>query len=593
MKITKFNFFTLKLFLFFVIQSCITSSFAQVLFFNVLDTNTVLLSPSQRLKFNSYHGNVGISGRQLVSIANFEASLSGNSLSIMIPNTSSGIVFNTSNAKLHNNGDIYWTGYSSDGSSFRYARYGNDISLDMYVHALDKKYLASSIAPDKLVLTTYDDWLSMEEGLGCGNDGEPDDDFDSDPDDELTATDIELRDNCDLNHIRVLVLFTANAALLDNPNTVARLLVDELNATTTASGLGVFTINFILANTIEPTGFDETFDDAEGDVNRLRNNALAQQLRDDHFADLVILLTFPVYQGIAGTAHGIKVKAQNAYCLANIDAVRNNFTGSHELGHLIGCRHQRCVNCCQNADISPVSAHGYGVGEDFRTIMHTVGCNRNRVGFWSNKTALFMGNTMGNNQNNNAKRLRKRAGKVACFRSGQPAPVSPQRFLSYIQGDHILCPSLTSPATYTAVYDSDGFTNPAFTWEISENGINGWYVPFGLINNGASCTLPDPSFLHDVFFLRITISGSNGYTEFCTMLVTIISDCELQIRSDDDQENSGRMAGKVIRPYPNPASGIIRLTGIEDNNAYSYVLTNSLGIKITAGSYPKQTGIDL
>src|SRR5690606_15242757 len=122
-----------------------------------------------------------------------------------------------------------------------------------------------------------------------------------------------------------------------DPFVIARSFIDELNTTTTSSGLKRSDINFILANTIELEGFIENREDGKGDVKLLTESEDAQDLRDENLADIVILFTRPVYTGLAGIVRKIKAKEDMAYCLAEIDAVESGFTGSHEIGHVIGC----------------------------------------------------------------------------------------------------------------------------------------------------------------------------------------------------------------------------------------------------------------
>lgn len=206
----------------------------------------------------------------------------------------------------------------------------------MYVSSTDKKYTSANIALGKYILLEYEDWTVKENLLGCGNEDEEDDDedeFDNEDDDE-TDEEIEFRGSCDGNTIRVLVLYTAAAAVIDAPVVVAKKIIDELNSTTRLSGLNYFDINFALANTVLLEGFVEDRESMSDDLDRLRNHTVAKQLRNDNLADVVILLTRPIYIDVAGIGY-LKAKNAKAYCIAEITAAKTNFTGSHEIGHIL------------------------------------------------------------------------------------------------------------------------------------------------------------------------------------------------------------------------------------------------------------------
>ncbi len=540
-----------------------------------VNPSSVILTAAEQNRYNTYFDSTGYSAKYLVSIDSIENFLSGNQLTIRIPLTSTPITFITNNAVSHADGGIYWTGYSSDESYFRIGRYPEGTILDMYVRSLDKKFSIMSISSTHQVLAVYEDWSDKEDTMACGNSSnQPDDDEEEDDvyDDEDEEGDkIEPRSPCDYNNIRVLVLFTPGAPAEGNPFAVARNLIDEINASVTASGIKWSDINFILANTVELTGFIES-GNAVDDIETLRNSTIAQGLRDDNLADIVILLTRSEYGNTLGIAHDIRAKEENAYCLATLDATVNNFTGTHEIGHIIGCRHERCDVCCANPDDTWTYAHAFTAGNDSRTVMHTEGCGRIRIGLWSNRTITFGGEDTGERRNDNVRRLKVRAAKVACFREGTPSgpPLAP-RFLFYVDGDNMLCANPNIPSPYTVLFDANAFPSPTFQWEVSANGLTNWYIPSGLVNNGSSCILPDPSFLPAMFFLRITIVASNAYTENFVMMITQYEnptgDCILMMNKGN--QNSSEIAETFfennlqnIHISPNPSKGIFNIAGL-------------------------------
>lgn len=545
---------------------------AKAPFFTTIDTS--LLSSIELERLNEFVDSTAIINKYIVEIEDFRNYLFGSELTINIPNSSDSLVFTTLGTVQDLDGGVYWMGVASDGSYFRIGEYNEGTMIDMYIENQGSKYLCISITGNRFLLVEYEDWIEVENSHQCMNTEESPDD-DEEDDDEIV-----LRSRCDNNNIRVLVLVTPLANSLPfNTQVVARNLINELNATSIASGLGTNELRYTLANALILPGFVESTN-ASNDVEDLRNNITAQALRNDNLADIVILLTGPVYPGIAGIAYKIKAKEQNAYCLATINATVTGFTGSHELGHIIGFRHQRLTVCASNWDSTPVNAHGYKIGDGFRTIMHSVGCSRARLGIWSNRTTTVMGVSNGNLLNNNAGRMSNRAHKVACFRRGTPPQiVIPTRFIHNIEGNNVICKT-QFPPDYTVHFDSGQFPNPQFSWEISENGVTGWYVPFGLVNNGALCSLPFPASLPESFFLRVTIVGSNEYTESDMLHIVVFDDptgnCQVMMRSNNSVEEGEDTISDFIKLsiFPNPSDGHYFISGLTTTCNYDVICIN-------------------
>lgn len=103
------------------------------------------------------------------------------------------------------------------------------------------------------------------------------------------------------------------------------------------------------------------------DVNRLQgtNDGYMDNihsLRDLYGADVVVLLISYTNDGFAGRAAGIQVDASGAYCVVEDNAAVGNYTFAHEIGHLIGGRH--------NTDPAGTYEHGYAYAPAYwRTVM--------------------------------------------------------------------------------------------------------------------------------------------------------------------------------------------------------------------------------
>lgn len=164
-----------------------------------------------------------------------------------------------------------------------------------------------------------------------------------------------------------------------------------------------------------------------------------QTLRDNYAADAVVLITETLQAGIAGEAFDIMGTVSNAFESSAFCVVRRvnavgNFTFVHELGHLMGCRHDWAGDPTNN---SPhVFNHGHNeptpsdpaVGA-WRTVMARNSLGGTRQAFFSNPNIDFpiggavtdpMGTSSGAQQTDNHQTLNLTALTFANFRCSSP-----------------------------------------------------------------------------------------------------------------------------------------------------------------------------
>jgi len=110
------------------------------------------------------------------------------------------------------------------------------------------------------------------------------------------------------------------------------------------------------------------------DLTRFRNKNdgymdEVHSLRDQYSADVCVLLCdIPSSLDYIGLAWGIRANRQDAFCIVDYAYSSSNMTFAHEIGHLIGCRH----NLGNDSSITPYPyGHGYTQENAFRTIMGT------------------------------------------------------------------------------------------------------------------------------------------------------------------------------------------------------------------------------
>lgn len=515
----------------------------------VIPSNQVVLNAADQMRYDAIMADDDALSSWFIELDTFEKHLNGKQLQVKLPDRLDAISFNADYVSSTDDGTFTWHGYTENGSSCRLTQnYLGTIGVisDAENHF---DYSIRQISQSKLLCVKHPVSLLQNE---CSDNGE----------DEVADEITEERNSCPSNNIRVLVLFSPEAALQVVPQLMAANFIAELNATCSASGMSQSEISFSLANALILPGFIETTDMGH-DLRTFYDMPLSHQLRDNNQADLVILLTDDTQEGVNGQARRVAASEANGFCISKLNAALNNFTGSHEIGHLIGARHQRCSTCSTGlfSGCDPLTKHhGFPIGDELRTIMFQNGCApRVRVGRWSNPDAPFGNNQTGDSDNNNSRVLKKRADDVSCFRSEPPFSTSITNV--DIQGPAQICKSSVF-AFFTASFNPFQVVMPlTYKWEISLNGVSNW------TQIGSNATLPLTSNLVPTlpggiqapsFFLRVTITDFGGKKGSDQMEVTML-DC---LEGGDDRENV-QVATNLVEIFPNPVSRIFTLKSSE------------------------------
>ncbi|MFN5795672.1 MAG: M12 family metallo-peptidase [Bacteroidota bacterium] len=229
--------------------------------------------------------------------------------------------------------------------------------------------------------------------------------------------------------IRVLVLYTPNAsANVSNMTAWVQLCVDQMNQTFINSQVyaEVELVHVQLTNYTETNIMPTNSATHDNDLTRFTNDGdgfmdEVHDLRREYSADICVLISdIPEDLGLFGIARSIKSSSQNSFCIVDYWYSFLTLTFSHEIGHLIGCRH----NEGSDPTNSPYAyGHGYTVNDpsngSWRTIMGTNascdGCPRNP--YWSNpNVSIPFGVTGTVNTNDNARVINENIENVISHR---------------------------------------------------------------------------------------------------------------------------------------------------------------------------------
>lgn len=214
--------------------------------------------------------------------------------------------------------------------------------------------------------------------------------------------------------IDVLVAYTTAAGgAVTNINSTIALAVAEANQSYLNSGIN---IRLNLADTMS-VAYAESGKTFETILADLVANADVRNRRNDRAADLVAMIINK--SDFCGLADAIRASADTAYAVVYFDCATGYYSFAHELGHLMGARHDPT----HDATTTPFAyGHGYQYVSGttrWRTIMAydcAGGCPR--LQYFSNPAVSYGGVSMGTLAiHNNARVLNETAPAVASFRS--------------------------------------------------------------------------------------------------------------------------------------------------------------------------------
>lgn len=213
--------------------------------------------------------------------------------------------------------------------------------------------------------------------------------------------------------IDVLVAYTpgAEAGVIDMGATIA-LAVAEANQSYLNSGIAIH-LNLVDSFGVDYKEDGKSFESILADFEHM---SVVNQRRDKSGADLATLIINK--SDYCGLAHQIMADASTAFSIVYYDCATGYYSFAHELGHLMGARHNEHID--PNAPFT--YGHGYchnGPLPAWRTIMsYNCPVEGVRIQYWSNPRLVYAGVPLGTiATNDNARVLNETAATVAAFRN--------------------------------------------------------------------------------------------------------------------------------------------------------------------------------
>lgn len=382
------------------------------------------LDPNQLAKFNRLSASSLHDNFQLVQVQNLSTSQVNSKVRLALSNlTCNDLIFTAIKVEYTSESEYYWYGIidSQDvdnsckgGSITLMARNGEKfgtIVFDDYSYEFQE--LGNGIqAFSRFKLEAIDE---HECGVNDSTQGyRSSSQLQANPSPKNESSSANRITGCSpTDEVRVLVLWTQAAENIEaNINNRIALAIAQTNQAYQNSQVGG-TLKLVLAAS-QKINFTETFGSQDKDL--IAANATAQNLRNIHKADIVVLLTNGSNYGqLYGIVTAIGPIFNSAYAIVQTNAATGGrYTFAHEVGHLFGARHDN--------DPTGTIEHGYFFTTGFiftkkhYTLLANMPAGKSREQNYSNPDVQIKRKPTGTSgYNNNAQQHRNTAAIVADF----------------------------------------------------------------------------------------------------------------------------------------------------------------------------------
>jgi len=371
--------------------------------------------------------------------------------------------------------------------------------------------------------------------------------------------------------IRVLVLYTSAAqSSVSNINNTILSSIDDANQSFINSNINHrFELAYAgLTNYTEsPKVGNKDGIDIDRDRFRDKNDGFIDEvhtLRDKYSADVCVLLVSRT--DWCGSAYKIGASEENAFCVVDVLCAVSNHSFAHEIGHLLGCRHDTYMD---NSNTPFAYGHGYiNPNKTWRTIMaYPNDCNNcNRVQYWANPNIFYPndGLVMGTVATNNTARVwNEQSNKIMGFRQ----PVNNV----VISGSDISNSTIQADVIAKQTITTSGNVNIASNRTVTMQAGNSIILQSGFVASAGSVFIAKIENVSDCGLLRLTsVNGMEMSSEEATNLRAIAD--SLEEISNMQQTNE---IDFVVFPNPNDGNFTVKIAG--EVQPYTLEVFNSSG----------------
>ena len=329
------------------------------------------------------------------------------------------------------------------------------------------------------------------------------------------------------------------------------------------------------------------------DVNNLSINA--QNLREQHEADLVVMLTDTRYGSIFGVVNCIGPDFDCGYSITVAQFMLNpRYTFAHEVGHLFGARHNRPSN--GGNDPTDICSHAWRFTDGNNNVQRTIlaaspAINPSdpggRILNYSNPDVLYVNAPTGTPDDDNAKTIRNAGcGVAGYYDSGE--------MMIGISGPSTAC-DIEWETFFADVIPANAGTpgQPPYSyqWRWNTTGVFTTSNPGTYLGNGSSVTVG--SLACPKFYLWLAVTSSDGVVATTVKRVGTKFCPECQNEQLMVLTSGNFPVANHVGIYPNPATDKTVISfSVEKESLVRYTLSDMQGrVLLRSGNQAFPKGI--
>ncbi len=577
---------------------------SQVTLFSASNASPAALNVDQFNIKQSYEQRSNFSSIQLINLASPASIQESKEINVQIPGAATIYTFSAITLEAFSTGDFYWYGDMIETSD--YPREGfEDQCLSGQISIIGS---SGKVFGEMRIDTNYFQIPSLGNGLNAlvkltqSNENECINYGSGAPTPVSNiANDREL---CPV--VRMLILYTQETEdAFPDIQDIGMMAFNNTKQALTNSKVSKSDLDLQLAGIELLPGFSATGFYKPDRASILTPGSTASQLRSAHFADVVMILTPPVYPEFSGYVFAFgdsPAQVDSAYTFVEADAANlPTWTLVHEFGHLFGGRHQRQENFFTGHDDSGLQdAHGYFLDKgklwwycEYETVVGNTG--KTRILHYSNPDVKYKKKIKTGQESwaNNAKTIRNATCRVSAYQVSRDISVSISN--PNPSPAPAFCPGNTFILYGTIIGDFPPYT---YQWRY-RLGSGAWvtYTPPGSPDQ-FQYTIPANYW----GMIHVELTASNG-TDQAIATNWVYSDYVQCPHFRPDVANSRSSDEKLDKQLicaPNPATNYLQIQLPEEiSGTFDVLISNSLGKlclsqKIMLGEEPtNQIGLDL
>ena len=396
--------------------------------------------------------------------------------------------------------------------------------------------------------------------------------------------------------VRVLIVYTqlSENQVPNIQNTINRAMGD-LNGTINncMNGGGNSKCYFELAGSYKLTNFTQAAT-SEATKYLVAQDPIVRQKQDEMAADIIVYLASGSFSDLNSYGNSFIYDVANPIAVVRVDVANANYTFAHEVGHVMGGRHQQSSIDTRNPDDTPGEPHGYHFKrnvvfgkKDYGDIMHVLK-DWDRSHIYSTPNIYIWSHAIGvAGTNDVTKTILENVCAVSEIR-----PDEAIYFTAEVTAQTLADIGATVPMHCTPI---NGMAPYTYQWKISTDG-NIW-TTLPSTTEDASFVMPNAHKVYVLCYVTDVNSRVTAGTDKVTGKLYVSYD---PYSGQDAHTIAFKLPANEIsdmKLFPNPATNqvgvVISIPEKEAKEAHTLIITDVVGKTVYSSSLANGTSISL